>query len=62
VHAFDGSWRLGDFEPVWSTRFPLAVVTLPGASRTVLAWRSDDDTGRRAPDEPLNATVFTLLG
>ena len=27
----------------------------PGASRTALAWRSDDDTGRRAPDEPLTA-------
>jgi hypothetical protein len=62
VHAFDGNWRLGEFEPVWSRRFPLAVVTLPVASRTVLAWRSDDDTDWRAPDESLKATVFTLLG
>jgi hypothetical protein len=45
-----------------STRFPLALGTLPGASRTALAWRSDDDTGRRAPDEPLDGTLFTLLG
>ena len=45
-----------------STRFPLALGTLPDASRTALAWRSDDDTDRRTPDEPLNATFSPFWG